>query len=103
MKTAKEVLSENLKYCTPLCDGWDDVIESVLKAMESYATEREAKYRELYEAMRDLIKLYGGRLSDHAVYLSIHGIEETEGNIKLGELFRQHITELEQELGLNKE
>jgi len=92
-----------LSYSASAYNLYDAIIIRDKMVQLINATERESKYRELVSVMKDLIKLYGGRLSDHAVYLSIHGIEETESNIKLGEAFRQHITELEKELGLNKE
>ena len=102
MKTAEEFLEQ--KYYTKNISP--DVIFSKkihIRDMEEYAAERESKYRELVGAQRNLIKLYGYCLSDHAVFLAIHGVKETEGNIELGKMMRKRITELEKELGLNKE
>lgn len=113
MKTAEEILenelnnigfsfADQLKPDNISFTEVKKVKKAILNAMESYATERESKYRELVGAQRDLIKLYGYCLSDHAVFLAIHGVKETEGNIELGKMMRKRITEFEKELGLDK-
>lgn len=90
---AEEILGKNLKYCTPMCDGWDDVVESVLIAMEQYATERESKWRELYEAYKQ--RHFYMQRTDTSKKMA------TESSSKIAEL-RQKIAELEKELNLER-
>jgi hypothetical protein len=62
---------------------------AIIKAMESYATEREQKWKELYEKQKEL---------NEEIEYPVNRGRDTELCKKL----RQHIAELEKELGLKE-
>jgi hypothetical protein len=51
----------------------------------------------LIEKQKELIKFYGERLADNAMFLHIHHMAETPENCRIGETLRNEITELEKE------
>jgi hypothetical protein len=52
----------------------------------------------LIEKQKELIKFYGERLADNAVFLHIHHMAETPENCRIGEILRNEITELEKQI-----
>lgn len=98
MKTALEIKEQYASICEETCEGYQH--EHILEAMESYASEREAKWRELYEAMKERLNLINKEL------VIITGSEYTQRHppywsetIKI----KEHISEIEKELNLNTE
>lgn len=98
MKTAEEIY---YTLCQEKIMNWDRK-NVVIEAMESYATEREAKYKELWGAYKELDIITKRRFEILADKSNSNVIEFIGLNRLMTEL-RQKITALEQELGLNKE
>jgi len=51
----------------------------------------------LIEKQKELIKFYGERLADNAMFLHIHRMAETPENCRIGETLRNEIAELEKQ------
>jgi hypothetical protein len=52
----------------------------------------------LIKAQENYIKFLGKHISDHAVYLHIHGFTVPESKVKRGQKFRDKIAELKKEI-----
>jgi hypothetical protein len=75
--------------------GWQRK-ESIEKATDEILIEMLAKDK-LIEKQKELIKFYGERLADNAMFLHIHHMAETPENCAKGEKLRAEIAELEKQ------
>jgi hypothetical protein len=82
------------------------LLADIAKAIDTLTKAHYQKlYQEKIEALeelcakqKELIMFYGKNIGDKAVYLSIHGISDSDEDIKKGEELRQLISELESKL-----
>jgi hypothetical protein len=72
----------------------------LIEAQTNYKLYQEKieALEELCAKQKELIMFYGKNIGDKAVYLSIHGISDSDEDIKKGEELRQKISELESKL-----
>jgi hypothetical protein len=80
--------------CNCIRIDWMNEVDAYLQP----CNEKIEALEELCAKQKELIMFYGKNIGDKAVYLSIHGISDSDEDIKKGEELRQKISELESKL-----
>jgi isoaspartyl peptidase/L-asparaginase-like protein (Ntn-hydrolase superfamily) len=95
MKTAEEILKKNNVISMTEGQYRFATLEGIYEAMEEYATEQTAKWRELNEAQKEYFEHLENMLRVHGYYMTGQPLTKSLG-------LRQKISKIEKELGLKE-